>query len=249
MELNEKEAFELIKTKLGNNSFAEPKGSDAGFPDFGITWNGIHVYIEHKQNWKAQMSGLSSWAYTGNTFTSNVQTEEAKKIIRLMQREPSLKDAANHLLNIAKTLLNRKIGIQLKSTTFSSKPSLMTQFNKEIEGKKVLGNIHSAAAGKLIKDIYIDKFKSNLQSGSKHICLMMFNNEIWILDSIGVTQKEISELAKIFKPKTTIFPRFNANNGYIQVRIGPRDNGRIDTRALINLANKSAISFKGLLVK
>lgn len=249
MALTELQAFELIKSKLKGKVFAEPKGSDAGWPDFGITWNDIHVYVEHKQEWNAQMSGLSSWEYDGNTFKSNVQKDEAQKIIRLMQRNPTLKKSAQELLNIAKKLLNRKIGIQLKGTTFSSKPSLIQQFDKEIEGKKVLGNINSASAGKLIKEIYTNKFKSNLQNGNKHIALIMIDNEVWLLDSIGVTEKEIKELAQTLKTKTTNkIPRFNIRTAYIQARISPRNNGRIDTRALINLPNKSAISFNGLKI-
>lgn len=249
MALTEKEAFELLKSKLGDVVFVEPKGSDSSFPDFGIRYGEINVYVEHKQDWKAQMSGLSSWEFSSGTFRSNVVSDEALRIVRLMQRQNELKNSAKELIELGKQVLGKKIGVALKSTMFSGKSKLLSEFDRLIEGKKVLGNISSRLVGSVMVSIYKSKFRESLTGGRKHVCLMMFDDEVWILDSVGMTGDDHRLLAKALGSKQDKLPRFSLREAYIQVRISPRvSSGRIDTRALINLPNKQAISFKGLKV-
>lgn len=243
MPLTELEAFELIRKKLGNKAFEKPKGSDAGFPDFGIIFESskgpINVYIEHKQDYSAQMSGLSSWYYKNNTFNSNVLTDEARSIVRQMQRSRELKEAASELLLDKKRLLGKTRSVYLDSSRVTN------EFAESLEGRKVLGNIKTPTISSLVSDIYKAKFRSNIKNSARyHICLMMFDDEVWLLDTYG--NPDLKELEKALGGK---IPKFSLRNCYLQVRVSPRSNGRLDTRALIKLSGKQSIVRNGLKIK
>ena len=93
------------------------------------------------------------------------------------------------------------------------------------------------------------KFANNLRDGvDKHICFMYIGDEIWILDSIGVTKEEIMSIVRMMNPKAKSINKFALRDCYLESRISPRSSGRIDTRALLNLQSYRSIIYKGVTV-
>jgi hypothetical protein len=248
--IEEKAAFRLIDSKLKDNKvFQRPMGSDSGFPDFGFEWNGIDVHVEFKAKWNAMMSGLSSWYYKNNTFGTNKTDDEARQIIRLMQRDSSLKKNAADIGNIILDLKGLKRGLVLSSTSLGAKKaSLVDSFDKKVQGKKVLGKLESDLLATTIINIYKNKFNKNKRLGKKSVCLMMIANEVWMLDNDGCSEEDLKALAIALNPKSTKMNRFAIRACRLEVRISPRSNGNIDTRASLKLKSKGSISFKGLTV-
>lgn len=240
----EKSAFEKIGKLTGGTSFQDPAGFDGGFPDFGytVTIDGqdIDLYFEYKMDDNAQMSGISTWSYKNNTFYTTRKDDEAQTIINLMRRDQGLKKNAQYMVDIVKGLLGRKIGVEFNSGCLgTNKIRLIKDFDKLVEGRKVLGTIKSTMLGKVFKNIYINKYKkAKIGRPNPSILLMMIDNKIWMLDKDGVTTNQIKMVRKMLDNKSQSIPAMRSVTCTLGVRIIPRSNGSIETKALLKLTNK-----------
>ena len=246
------QAFNLFRDRLNGEVFVSPRGSDAGFPDFGITVNGVHVYVEYKADWNAQMSGLSSWYYKSRTFYSNVATDEAVRIINLMRRSGELKASAQNMVETVKNVRGVSRGAIVGSMALGeNKRALVEKFDEAIAGNKVLGRVISPLVARTILDVYKAKYQKNKQPGSKHLFLMMIDDKIWVMaeeglvgnDKIGILQLLTDGKVAPYKLRLN---RFALRDCYLEVRVSPRNTGRLDTRALMNLNSARSIVYSGL---
>lgn len=253
-ELAEKNAFKKIRKLLGNPGvFAEPAGSEAGFPDFGfsvmINKRRIDLFFEYKADHKAQMGSMRNWIFSSGKFTVPDADDENKKLLlEIMNGTPSAIREAKRLLKDFKTYFD-------KGVTEISSGMLSIISDKKMRKKKAalfasntdnyqIANIEDARLGKKIMDHYYKKFHKNQQAGSDgSILYMMMGDAIWHMESNGVTNAEEKFIAKLLGAGD--IPALPDLVAKLECRIQPRHTelnkpaaARIDVLAVFRLARR-----------
>lgn len=250
----EKKAFKVVKKLLGNpDAFAEPMGSEAGFPDFGfimpIKGRRIDLFFEYKADHKAQMGSMRNWIFDGSKFSVPDADDENKKLlIEIMNSSDSAKREAKRLLKDFKTYVDKKV-TSISSGVFSIiadsklRKKRAAMFANNTENYQI-ANLEDARLGKKIEDHYYKKFKANKQAGSDGSMLfMMMGDTVWFMTSEGVSKAEKDAVFQFMG--ATVIPPLPSLTAKLECRVQPRHTelnkpkaARLDVLAAFRLARR-----------
>lgn len=228
-------AFKSLKTKLAQvgNSFQEPAGADAGFPDFGFTVSlgeskTIDCHIEYKNSHTAQMGSMRDWKFNGTEFyTPDSTNDQKQQLIALMNATPSAKTEGKRLLKDLKDHFHKDIkeissGCLSIVKDKSSRHALAHNFAENTRDYQI-ANIADAQMGTKIITHYKKKFQNSIvrQRAQGHILMMMIKDEMWYVDTSGVvSDNDLNVVAGLFGASK--FNKMTGLTAKLEVRIQPR---------------------------
>jgi hypothetical protein len=249
----EKEAFKKVKNLLPKNTIVltEPRGSDAGWPDFGfrvlVASKKVDILIEYKADVMAQMGSMRDWKFDGRNFTAATIDENKEMLLELMNNDVGCRDKGVKLLAHFKKNFDPKI-----NQIYSGMLSVESDKNKRLQKLKLfesntstkvssknmgynLATIESPSLGKKIIDHYLAKFKKATKTDSDHSILMfMFDNQLFFIHDEGSLSNKDKELIPVLFGAKKI-PVLNNIAARLEVRIQPRGLSGGDKAASIDV--------------
>jgi hypothetical protein len=231
-EIAETRAFESILKKLGKpNTFAEPAGFDAGFPDFGFSvqlgTRRCDIHVEYKMDDKAQMGSMRDWRYDGFKFYSpDANNEDKKDLIELMNDSAECVRNGKRLLSDLKNYFSKDVK-EISSGALSiikdqpARRIALANFITHTDNYH-LAKIDNTQIGGMIIAHYKKKFKKSQKAAADcHILLMMLKDKIWLVDTAGgVSKQDLAQIAMMFGVDR--IPDIGSLSAKLEVRIQPR---------------------------
>lgn len=258
----EKKAFRVMKNLLGNpEAFAEPMGSEAGFPDFGFSINvnkkRIDLFFEYKADHKAQMGSMRNWIYNGSKFTvppKDAKDENKALLLEIMNSTTQAKREANRLLKDFKMYFDKRV-TSISSGVFSvisdskMRKKKAALFASNTDNYQI-ANIEDDRLGQKIEDHYYKKFKANRQPGADGSMLfMMMGDTVWYMTSERVSSSEQKTVFELMG--TSSVPKLPSLTAKLECRVQPRHTelnkpkaARLDVLAVFRLAKRPAGGYK-----
>lgn len=195
--------------------WAEPKGSDAGWPDVGASivlpsGKKVYLHIEVKMSKTDPMGSLRSWSFDGKKFIGGKKMDDNQKLIlAIMNNEKGVVSRAKKLLSLLKKYFHKKVTTIQSGSLSAIKPAQerydrVLDFLKNAKATKDFkgtGNnfqlsnpaIKDQNIGKMILDHYRNKFKK--KSGGDNIMMFILGNEMFLIPGgKKPTKKIMSEL-------------------------------------------------------
>lgn len=229
-------AFKALQTKTSGvaKAFQEPAGADAGFPDFGFTFEmpsgkKIDVHIEYKASHTAQMGSMRDWRFDGKKYsTADAKSEQKAELIALMNDTPAAIQNGKDILKELQTLFHVSVK-EISSGCLSvikDKMARRKYLDNYIAKKKkdyVIANINSSSLGNKIITHYENKFAKSRRPGIQgSILAMMIDKEIWFVQTHGsVTADDIATISQFMGAPNPIKKLANLT-AKLECRIQPR---------------------------
>lgn len=223
----ERQAFTEFLAKLeplNAEAFVRPMGSDAGFPDFGFTYQldgkQYDIHIEYKMNDKAQMGSMRDWRFDGAKFYTPAKGNTAKEeLIAVMNGSRDALGNAKRLLGDFKKVFGSRIK-EISSamlTPFKDKEdrkARLIEFTK-LTDKYSIANIDDTKMGDNIIRHYKTKFtKVKRASADQSSLYFMIGNKLYLLDGVPPPMLEETLGGQI--------PRVGSLKAKLEVRLQPR---------------------------
>lgn len=226
-------SFEKVKKLLGNPEvFAEPAGSDAGFPDYGFNMklNGktFCLQFEYKMDQKAQMGSMRDWIFDGEEFTVSSPSESKEDMLYLMNESSRCVKRGKEILKEFQTLADKNIK-KISSgmlTVEKDQKIRRAKLMNYVNGKKTdyqLAKISDSALGDLILEHYSAKFNKsrNPRADGGNILFMVIGDYLFYINKTSnVKQTDVDTFAKYFGVNK--FVTLNNLSASLEVRIQPR---------------------------
>lgn len=197
------DAHELgISTKLKKKGFeiwAEPKGSDAGWPDVGASivlpsGKKVFLHIEAKMSKRDPMGSLRKWEFKGGKFAALGDiTDNQALILEVLNGAADVKKRARKMLSLLKQHFSKDVK-EIKSGSFSVIKEKEKRYKQTLKfvklAKKEFGGtgnnfqlsspaIKDTRIGNMIVDHYRGKFKK--KAGGDNLMLFILGNEAYII--------------------------------------------------------------------
>lgn len=229
-------AFKTLQKKTAGvaTAFQEPAGADAGFPDFGFTFNlpsgkKVDVHIEYKASHTAQMGSMRDWRFDGRAFsTADAKSEQKAELISLMNDTSAAIQNGKAILKDLQTYFHHTVS-EISSGCLSvikDKVARRKYLDNYVAKKKkdyVIANINSSSLGNKIINHYENKFAKSRRPGVQgSILAMMIDKEIWFMKTHGsVTNDDIETISTLMGAPSTIKNLGNLT-AKLECRIQPR---------------------------
>lgn len=214
--------------------WAEPKGSDAGWPDVGATFmlpsGNLHVHAEVKMNKTDPMGSLRKWTFDGNQFTApGPLTDDQIMILEIMNANESVKDRASLFLTLLQKYFDPSI-TNISSGSLSVIPDKQERYNRAVkfveQAKKEFGGtgqnfqlstprIEDPRIGAGTLNHYKRKFKP--KGDGENLMMFVLGNEMLLVEPITVEPSVYKDfLATMQVPSIEKMP--TSFNGTLEVR-------------------------------
>ncbi|CAB5221528.1 hypothetical protein UFOVP245_178 [uncultured Caudovirales phage] len=229
----ESASFEKVKKLLGNPEvFAEPAGSDAGFPDYGFNMklNGktYCLQFEYKMDAKAQMGSMRDWIFDGNEFTASTSSDSKDILLYIMNDSSKCVKRGKEILKEFQTYGDPRIKKIYSGMLTTEKDQKLRRayLMNYVNGKKTdyqLAKISDSALGDSILDHYRTKFNKsrNPKADGGNILFMVIGDYIFYVNKTpNVKQTDVDTFAKYFGVNK--FVTLNNLSASLEVRIQPR---------------------------
>lgn len=232
----ENTAFQTIKKNTNGvaTAFQEPAGADAGFPDFGFTFNmpngkKIDVHIEFKSKHTDQMGSMRDWKFDGREFSSpDAKSEQKAELIALMNGTPTalanakaiLKDLQAHFHHTVKEISSGCLSVV--KDKFARRKYLDNYVAKKSKDY-VIANISSPALGNKFLTHYENKFAKSRRAGvDGSILAILMGKEIWWIDTHGSVTNDDKEVISKFLGASRPIKTISSVTARLECRIQPR---------------------------
>jgi hypothetical protein len=232
--------FEKYGVKTGHpvEIWAPPAGSDAGWPDIGISieLDGqlINLHIEAKQEVTDDMGSLRSWFFDGKEFTApRKEGDDTRIILRVMNTNKLAMKNAKAAHRVLKKVLRASV-IRNGKHIFAAFTDKQERLDKAVEFiravKKVIkvgdpksagfqiARVDSGEIGALVVAHYLAKFKARQ---GKNLLMFTAQGQLWMIPgkkADAKAKKAIEDWLGIGKIPT--LPKNGA--GLLEVRVGIR---------------------------
>jgi hypothetical protein len=207
----ERQAYLSVKRLLGNpRSFQQPRGSAAGFPDFGFTLNTyegrVDLHFEYKKNRKARLGSTHKWKFDGDTFFyDHNPTEEEELIAAMLNKTPVAKANGQRILQGMQNHFDSRI-TEVSGTSFNVETDVKVRAKKIAKFKQKVNPLTIAPPIVLTDDEdvvlsrYKRKFKKSIRPTTQYsVLFMLIGNEIWFVDEHGYLPEEHKKMiARLF---------------------------------------------------
>ena len=228
-----------VETENPVDIWQAPAGSDAGWPDIGLTveldGQTINLHIEAKKSVNDDMGSLRSWLFDGRQFTVDQAKEgdDVRVILSVMNNNKEAMKNAKASFRILKKILKAKI-MRNGVTPFAAFADKQERLDKAVEFiravKKVIKGgkegsagfqiaiVKSGEIGSLVIDHYNNKFRARK---GKNLLMFTAQNQLWMIPgkkADAKAKKSIEDWLGIGK-----IPTLPKNGiGKLEVRVGLR---------------------------
>jgi hypothetical protein len=202
--------------KKGFKIWAEPKGSDAGWPDVGASitlpsGKQVFLHIEAKMSKRDPMGSLRKWEYKGGKFAAiGDVTDNQLLILDVLNGSKDVKKRATKMLSLLKKHFSKDVK-EIKSGSLSVIKEKDKRYKQTLKFVKLAkaefggsGNnfqlsspaIKDKRIGTMIVDHYKNKFKK--KAGGDNLMLFILGSEAYIIPHgkklSKAVQKELYEV-------------------------------------------------------
>lgn len=221
--------------------WAEPKGSDTGWPDVGATFKlpsgTLHVHVEAKTGKADRMGSLRRWTFDGTKFSASGDLDENDELILdVMNSDPNVKSRAKKLLKLIHDELDpgiKEISSGMiahikdkqerhdRLVEFLKKAKASTDFEGTGAGNFQLSSprVDDPRIGKGILNHYKSKYKP--KAGGSNIMLFILGSEMFLAPGSDAPEKLVKEFAELFDAKD-IASLPESFGGNLEVRVQAR---------------------------
>lgn len=238
----------------GFESWAAPAGSDAGFPDFGLTMDlgndeTLDLHVEFKAAKNAQMGSMRDWVWNSETqrFTAKTTDDNKELLLRLMNLDAECKENAARLMAdfqeyVSEDLTTIESGMLTVIDDKEERKELLRNFSENTEHLQ-LSKIEDPSLGAAFLRHYKNKFRPR-DSATYSLLVLMMDRELYFIKNDGVPKEVIQQLEDRLG-LTDPIPLLTKCSARLEVRIQPRglnssSPARIDTMASYRLRNVEA---------
>lgn len=254
----EKTAYMHVKKLISNSTtFALPKGSDQGFPDFGISFKDgkeiVDLHFEYKMNSRSIMGSSRRWRFDGREFSVPDNTrEEESVLIDVMNNNPTTVVNAHNMIDKLQEYFDPGVD-SISTSTFGiikdkkERAEKITAFKNKAGVLTLQKGGFDPSIGPSIIQRYKRKFKEVIRPRASYsVLFFIIGNHMWFVAEHGSLDYDKKKMiARLFGAEE--IPVLDDLRAQLEVRISPRPiDGKLDVNASSRLV--SAPSTPGLRI-
>lgn len=256
----ERTAFNHIKKLIHNPTvFASPRGSDQGFPDFGISFKDnnvvVDLHFEFKMDNRSPMGSSRRWKFDGESFSvPDATREEELVLMEVMNNNPTTVINAHNMIDKLQKYFDENVD-QISTSTFTivkdkkERQEKITNFKNKAGVLTLQKGGFDPSIGPSIIQRYKRKFAAAIRPRAQYsVLFFIIGNHMWFVDEHGHLDFDNKKMiARMFGAEEIPALREDDLRAQLEVRISPRPvDGKLDVNASSRLI--STPNTKGLQI-